>query len=182
MKRAVVVFVALVLGALAVTRGLGVAAQAAPQTPTRLAWVSSQEILRGTPGYAAAESTFARELRASQDTLQRLQQQLDSAVQAFELQAIALSPSARQTRQRELQGMQQRFQQRAQQLEQHARERERELLEPIQARVNSVITGLRAEGNYAFIFDADAPNSGIVAADPVLNLTAKVIERLTQAP
>ncbi|MGH7699359.1 MAG: OmpH family outer membrane protein [Gemmatimonadales bacterium] len=180
MTRVGVSFVALAVGALAGTPA--VAAQGTPQAPARLAWVSSQEILRQTPGYAAAESTFARELRASQDTLQQLQQQLDSAVQVFEQQSIALSPSARQTRQRELQGLQQRFQQRAQELEQQARERERALLQPIQTRVNQVIQGLRAEGNYAFIFDADAPNSGIVAADPGLNLTAKVLERLRQAP
>jgi outer membrane protein len=147
----------------------------------KIGWVSSQEILRRTPGYAAAESTFAREMRTSQEELSKLQQQLDSAMQAYEQQSIALSPSARQTRQRDLQGMQQRFQERAQQLEQRARQRERELLQPIQSRVNTIIQGLRAEGNYAFIFDADAPNSGIIAADPALNLTNRVVERVRQA-
>src|SRR2546422_7288445 len=46
------------------------------------------------------------------------------------------------------------------------RSRQRELIQPIQARVNAVIQGLRAEGNYALIFDADSPTSNIVAADP----------------
>ena len=41
--------------------------------------------------------------------------------------------------------------------------------------------GLRAEGNYSFIFDADAPGSSIVAADPALNITARVLQRLSQA-
>lgn len=182
MKRVLVVAIALAVGVLALTHALGLAAQGAPQAPVRLAWVSSQEILRQTPGYAAAESTFTRDLRSSQEELQKLQQQLDSAVQTFEQQSIALSPSARQTRQRELQGLEQRFIQRRQELEQRARQRERELLEPIQQRVNSVIQGLRAEGNYAFIFDADAATSGIIAADPALNLTGKVLERLRQAP
>jgi outer membrane protein len=185
MKRVAVVCLALaaVGGALALTRAMGYAAQRTPQaTPTRLAWVSSQDILRQTPGYAVAESTFNTVLKASQDEIRKLQQQLDSAVQAFEQQSIALSASARQTRQRELQVMEQRMFQRRQELEQRARDRERELLQPIQTRVNTIIQGMRAEGNYAFIFDADAPGSGIIAADPTLNLTPRVVERLRQAP
>src|SRR5256885_15850742 len=59
--------------------------------------------------------------------------------------------------------------------------RSRELIQPIQARVNAVIQGLRAEGNYALIFDADSPTSNIVAADPSRDITPKVIERLKQA-
>lgn len=183
MMRVLVLGSALAAGALAVTHAVGAQTQRASQTPTlRVAWVSSQDILRQTPGYAAAESTFARDLRSSQSEIQKLQQQLDSAVQAFEQGSIALSPTARQTKQRELQGLQVRFQQRAQELQQRTQQRERELLEPIQQRVTSVIQGIRAEGNYAFIFDADAPNSSIVAADPSLNLTSRVLERLRQAP
>jgi outer membrane protein len=182
MKRVVVLCIALAGGALALTRALGLAAQGSPSAPPRLAWVNSQEILRKTPGYTAAESAFTRVLRASEDEIKKLQTQLDSAVQAFEQQSFALSPSARQTRQRDLQTLQQRFQQRAGELQQRAQQRELELLQPIQVRVKSVIDGLRAEGNYAFIFDADAPNSGIIAADPALNLTTRILERLRQAP
>lgn len=148
--------------------------------PLRIAYVNAQEILRQTPGYQAAESTFAAELRAAQAEMQRLQQQLDSAVQTFDQQSIALSPQARQQKQRELQQMQQRMQQRAQELDQQARDRERELLQPLQARVTSIIQGMRAEGNYALIFDVDA-TSGILAADPALDLTARVVQRLQQA-
>src|SRR2546427_2238214 len=47
----------------------------------------------------------------------------------------------------------------------------RSLLQPIQARINAVIQGMRAEGNYAVIFDADAPGNNIIAADPSLDVT-----------
>ncbi len=113
--------------------------------------------------------------------MQRLQQQLDSAAQALDQQLIVLSPAARQTRQNDLKAMQSRMEQRANQLQDSAAQRERELLTPIQARVNSVIQGIRAELNYAYILDADAPGGLIVAADPVLNITAKVLQRLQQA-
>jgi Skp family chaperone for outer membrane proteins len=176
MTRAVVLWAALVAGA----PGAAPWALAAQGTqPLRIGFVRAEEILRQTPGYARAESTFNNELRASQQEVQRLQAKLDSAIRAFEQQSIALTPTVRQTRQRELGELQQQFQQRAAELQEKARQRERELLEPIQERVNLIIQGLRAEGNYAFIFDADA-TPGIVAADPSLNLTAKVVERLRQ--
>jgi Skp family chaperone for outer membrane proteins len=149
--------------------------------PMRLAFISSRTILDSTPGYAAAESTFYREFQAMRDEVQKLQQQLDSAVQAFDQASIALSPAAKDAKRRELQTMQERMTQRSSQLDSNARARNQELLGPFQARINTIIQGIRAEGNYAFIFDGDAQGAGIVAADPTLNLTSRVISRLRQS-
>jgi Skp family chaperone for outer membrane proteins len=44
-----------------------------------------------------------------------------------------------------------------------------------------VIQGIRAELNYALILDADAAGGLIAAADPALNITARVLQRLSQA-
>src|SRR5713101_7235702 len=152
-------------------------ARAQAQPGLKIAFISSQQILEQTPGYAAAESTFKKEYQGFQDEAQKLKQQFDSAVQTFEKQSIALSSSAKQAKQKELQ----RLQQRSSELQDKSQQRQRELIQPIQARVNAVIQGLRAEGNYALIFDADSPTSNIVAADPSLDITPKVIERLKQA-
>src|SRR2546426_1041002 len=81
MNRAVtVVWVTLALGT-----GTGAAAQApSPGPQFRIAFVKSREILQSTPGYASAESTFNKEVQGFRDEVQKLQQQLDSAVQAFD--------------------------------------------------------------------------------------------------
>jgi Skp family chaperone for outer membrane proteins len=154
-------------------------AQAA--APLRLGYISSRMILDSTPGYAAAESTFYREFQGMRDEVQRLQQQLDSAVQAFDQASIALSPAAKDAKRRELQTMQDRMTRRSGALDSTARARNQELLGPFQQRINIIIQGIRAEGNYAFIFDGDAQGTGIVAADPSLNLTSRVISRLRQS-
>lgn len=177
MKRLVALCVALVSAA-----PLAAQAPASPAPALRVAFVNSREILQRTPGYAAAESTFNREVQGFRDEVQKLQQQLDSAVQAFDQQSIALSPAAKTAKQRELQGLQQRLEQRTSELQDRARQREQELLTPIQQRVNVIIQGIRAEGNYAFIFDADVPGSPIISADPALNITTRVVQRLQQAP
>src|SRR5207247_4139170 len=103
------------------------------------------------------------------------------AVPALYTQVIAVAPAAKQQKQKDRQQLQQKFEQRSNDLQSRAQQREQELLQPIQSRVNAVIQGLRAEGNYALIFDADAPNSNIVAADPALDITSKVLERLKQS-
>ena len=183
MRQVVLVCLGAALAAPAVAQNPTIPARpATAATPTpRLAFISSRAILDSTPGYAAAESTFFREFQAMRDEVQKLQLQLDSAVQAFDQASIALSPAAKAAKRTELQTMQDRMTQRSSELDSRARARNQELLGPFQARINTVIQGMRAEGNYAFIFDADAQGNGIVAADPVLNLTPKVIERLRQS-
>ena len=176
MRRAVTVWLWLGLAA-----GAPVAARAQTQPGLKIAFVNSRTILQQTPGYAAAESTFNKEVQGFRSEVQKLQTQLDSAVRTFDQQAIALSPAAKQAKQRELQQLQQRFEQRSTELQDKAQQRERELLQPIQSRVNGVIQGIRAEGNYQLIFDADAPGNNIVAADPTLDITSKVLERLKQS-
>jgi Skp family chaperone for outer membrane proteins len=167
------------LAAPTVLAGQGGASSVIP--PVKIAFISSQEILQSTPGYAVAESTYRKEFQASQTEVQRLQAQLDSAVQVFDQQSLVLSPAARQTKQKDLQAMQQRIEQRSNELQEHLRQREQELLGPLRARINSVIQGIRAEMNYSLILDADAAGGLIAAADPALNITPRVLQRLAQA-
>jgi outer membrane protein len=159
---------------------LGAAAPVAAQQGggTKVAYVNTQAILKSTPGYAQAESTFSKELETYRGEVQKLQASLDSAASDFEQQSVMLSPTQRAAKRKDLEGQQQTLEKRTQELQQKAATRERELLDPIQSKVNSVIEGMRASGNYAMIFDVSAPNSGIVTADKSLDLTQKVIQQL----
>jgi outer membrane protein len=164
--------------ATSVLLGTGVAAAQEKGGATKVAYVNTQAILKQTPGYAAAESTFTREIEAYRTEVQKLQASLDSAASDFEQKSVMLSPTQREAKRKELTGQQQKLEQRTQELQQKAASRERELLDPIQSKVNSVIEGVRAAGNYAVIFDVSAPNSGIVTADKSLDLTQRVIQQL----
>ena len=181
MQRLVLVSLAAVaVLATAPTALLGQGPQSA-SGPVKIAFISSQEILQKTPGYAVAESTYRKELQTAQTEVQRLQQQLDSSVQVFDQQSFVLSPAARSAKQKDLQAMQQRVEQRSTELQDRLRQREQELLGPLRARITSVIQGIRAEMNYSLIFDADAAGGFVAAADPALNITARVLQRLAQA-
>lgn len=155
----------------------------AQQTPAaqKLAYLNSRAILAQTPGYQQAESTFARELNTSREEVAKLQTSLDSAANDFETASVLLSPSAKQAKQRELVAQQQSVTQRQQELQDRMQARERELLEPLQQRVQAIIEGVRAELNLAMIFDVAAMGGAMVAADRSLDITPVVIQRL-QAP
>ena len=144
----------------------------------KIAFVNTQAILKQTPGYVKAESTFTKELANYRVEVQKLQASLDSAASDFDQQSVMLSPTQRAAKRKDLQAQQQKLEQRTQELQQQAASRERELLDPIQSKVNSVIEGVRAAGNYAMIFDVSAPNNGIVTADKSLDLTQRVIQQL----
>jgi outer membrane protein len=144
----------------------------------KIAYVNTQAILKQTPGYVKAESTFTKELANYRVEVQKLQATLDSAASDFDQQSVMLSPTQRAAKRKDLQAQQQKLEQRTQELQQQAATRERELLDPIQTKVNSVIEGVRAAGNYAMIFDVSVPNNGIVTADKSLDLTQRVIQQL----
>jgi len=157
------------------------AQQPAGTSPLRLAWINSQAVLAATPGRADAESLFNREMAGFRAEVQRLQQQLDSAVAEYNRSSVVMTPQARQTREGQLREMEQHTRQRAGELEQQAQQREAALTAPILQRVNAVIEGVRAEMNYAFVFDVSAQGNPIVTADRALDITQMVIQRLQSA-
>jgi len=155
------------------------AAAPAPQGPApRFAYVNTQAILQQMPGYAQAESTMTAEFTSARQKAQDLQSQLDSARQAYDQQQIALSPSARQAKQQELQQLQQKLTQRYNDLNSQLSSRQQELVAPFDNRLKQILEGLRAEKNLLMIFDVAAQGNNIVAADQALDLTDTVIQRV----
>jgi outer membrane protein len=185
MRTRILVLIALI-AATALTAVPGAAQQRPAAKPaalpsggsTRIAYINSRAILSVTPGYAQAESTFTREMDAARQEVAKLQGQLDSAANDFQASSAILSPTARQQKQQALQQQQQDIDQKTQDLQGKMQARERELIDPIQSRVQAVIEGIRAEGNYAMIFDVSAMGGALVAADKALDLTQTVISRL----
>ncbi len=157
----------------------GVGALPERQDGSRIAFVSTEVILRQTPGYREADSTFTAEMAAYRREVETLQRRLDSAVAQFDQQSVVLSPTARQERMQELRRMQQQFEQRSSELSQRAQERRQQLVAPLEDRIQRVIDGVRAERNLAMIFDVASPTNIIVSADPTLDLTPLVVRRLT---
>jgi outer membrane protein len=148
------------------------------QAPQKLGYIDSRQVLASMPGYAQAESTYNKEVDGYRQEVESMQNALDSAAADFDQQSVMLSPTARAAKRKDLD----RLAKRAADLRDKAVQRERELLEPLHNRVNEILDGVRAEGNYAMIFDVSANSGLIVSADKSLDLTSKVVERLKAKP
>ena len=164
------------MAALLLVAAVSAHAQAAPAA--KIAFVNVRAVLAATPEYAKAESLFAKEVDGYRAELAKMQQALDSASNEFEQSSVLLSPSARTNKRKELEDKNRQLEARNQEIQQKAAARERELLDPIQSKVSTLIESLRAEGGYSMIFDVGGGQSGIVAADKSLDLTQQLAERL----
>ncbi len=162
--------------ALAVIVIVGVAATTR-QAGQGVAIVNLQIIMPQTPGYQEALATFEAEFEPASQDVQAMIEQRDSLIAEYDRTSVVLSPTARQEKQTEIQQLQARIEQRATDLQNRQAERERELVEPLELRVQAVVEGIRAERNLAIVFDV-ATMPGIAAVDQSIDLTPIVVQRL----
>jgi len=153
------------------------AAAAYQQASGGIGLVNLDAIMEQTPGYQDALNNFQQEFSPVEGELQGMAAARDSMIQDFERQAALLSPTARGEKEMEIRQLQQQLTTRAEELQVRMGERERELLAPLEERVQVVIDGIRAERNLSVVFDLTR-TQGIVAADQTVDLTALVIQRL----
>lgn len=157
---------------------LVVTVAAARQASTTIGLINLQVVMEQTPGWEEARDTWTGEIEQYEAELEGMRSRLDSMIRAFDQQSVVLTPSARTDKQSELQQYQQRMAERAQALQTRSAERERELLAPLEERVQGVIEALRAERSLAIIFDVSAEANPIVSADRGLDITQAVVDRL----
>jgi len=167
----------------AATAGLAIAATAplsAQATgPGKIGYIDSQRVIREAPGATEARTTLEREMNASQAQLKAMDDSLTAMLQQYQQQSVLLSADAKRQKEDEINNKRGSFQQRAQQLQDAFSQRQQEVMKPIMDKIQAAITELRAAEGYAIIFDM--ASEAMVAADPALDLTDKVIARLKAA-
>jgi Skp family chaperone for outer membrane proteins len=170
----------------------GAASAQQPQNPAgapggsaggRIAFVNARAVLQGMPGYAKAESTFTKEYNAAQGDAQKMQAVFDSTVAAYQQSMAMLSPSARTAREKALTAQKDSLDARLASLRDKVDGRERELLSPMQQRLQAIIDGIRAEGNYWMVIDLGNASAipFLVSYDKSLDITDRVVRRLLQS-
>jgi len=156
---------------------LGSVSMAEAQTP-RIGYIDSQAILAEAPGSREAQQAFDQEMDRYRGEMQRLGEELDRLVTAYQQQERNLTPEAREARQQEIRRKEMEYQSRIEEIDEEASRKRQELVEPILERMSQVIETVRSEGSYALIFDT--ASRSIIAADPALDLTDEVLRRLQQ--
>ncbi|HLG05252.1 MAG TPA: OmpH family outer membrane protein [Gemmatimonadales bacterium] len=147
----------------------------------RLAFVHSQRVLRDMPGYAKAESTWTKEAGEAQNQGRRMQAAFDSTVAAYQQASAMMTPSARTAREKTLQAQADSLRTRLQAMEERINARERELLTPMQTKLQGVIDAMRGELSFTMIIDLDNPASAnIISFDKSLDISDRVARRVMQ--
>jgi len=145
------------------------------QSP-RMGYINSQRILVEAPGTSDAQRLFEQDMERYRTELERMESELETLQDNLDRQQATLTAAVRQERQQEIQQRFFAYQQRRTELEETAQRRQEELVAPIMRRISEVIEDIRRDGNYAMIFDASA--GALITADPTLDLTDQVLQRL----
>lgn len=160
--------------------GQGAATAPMPPEGTPLVFVNTQAILPIAPGADSAQAAFEVVLQGFEEELQSLATEIDSMLAAYRQQEAILDQAGKEAKQQEILDKQRAAQSRQAELEVESNRRRADLLNPILERVRAVVEELRAERQYAIVFDI--AESGVVAADSSLDITAAVLERLGVDP
>jgi outer membrane protein len=167
-------FAAAVAGLLVVSAPL-----AAQTAPTKIGYIDTRRVIQEAPGAQEARTTLEREMTGWQTQLKAMEDSLQTMVSQYQSQSVMLSADAKKQKESEIMAKRSGFEQRAQSLQEVAGRRQEELMKPIMDRVQAAITDIRTTQGYAIIFDV--ASEAFVAADPALDITQAVIDRLKAA-
>jgi outer membrane protein len=165
---------------IAVAAMMMVAAPLAAQAPTKIGYIDSRRVIQEAPGARDAQTTMEREFQGFQTQMQAMQDSLQTMMADYQQRSLVMSADARQRREQEIMQKRESFEQRGQELQMQAGRRQQELMEPIMNRIEQVISEVRQAEGFGIVFDV--ASEAIVSADPALDLTQRVIDRLRSAP
>jgi outer membrane protein len=157
--------------------------QSASAQAPKFGYVNTDKILAGIP----AASRALQELQAAAGTYQTradsLGKQFQTMQTAYNNLPVTTTAERRTQEQQRLQTTMQQYQQQLQPLQQAAEQKEQALqlvVQPYVRRIPEIVEQIRSQQGYSMIFSVG--ESGLIAADPALDLSDTVRQRLLAAP
>jgi outer membrane protein len=142
----------------------------------KIGYIDSQRVMAQAPGAQEVRDSLNKAMDGFRQQLQPLQDSLQQLMNEYQQQQSVMTPQRRQQQEDLIRQKQQEFQQRQQALQQQAQQKQQDLMKPITDRIQVVLDDIRRQQGFVIIFDA--ASSGIITADPSLDLTNEVIQRL----
>jgi outer membrane protein len=155
---------------------------ASAQSP-KFGYVNTDKVLAGIPAASRALQELQTAAGAYQTRADSLGRQFQSMQQAYNNLPVTTTAERRTQEQQRLQTTSQQFQQQLQPLQQAAEQREQALqliVQPYVRRIPEIVEQIRTQQGYSMIFSVG--ESGLIAADPSLDLSDTVRQRLLAAP
>lgn len=141
-----------------------------------MVFINSQRLMAEAPSVQSARESMQQEMQRMEQQIVPLRDEYEQMLEDFQAQQGTMAGETRRQREQELMAKQQEIQTMAAELEEEAQGRQQELLEPALDAINDVIEGIREERGYSFVLDVAA--GGVITADPALDITSEVLDRL----
>ena len=161
-------------------------AQAAPPPPApfpegaKVAFVVLQRIANESADGKAATAKIQALQQKKATELNDKNKQLQTIQQRLEKEAAVLSPTAQADLAKQAEKLNTEIQRFTQDAQQELNDLQEQLRQQFETRVQPVLDEVRKEKGLHFIFNG--PDSGLVAADPGLDISADVIKKLDAKP
>jgi outer membrane protein len=120
---------------------------------TKLGRVNYQEIFAAMPEQATIQKTLDDQSKVIEGELSKMNEELTAKFKDFQDKQATMPESIKQTRQNEMQDIQQRIQTFRQTASSDLEKKQQELSAPVMAKINKAISEIASEGKYLYIFN-----------------------------
>ena len=133
--------------------------------------VNTQTIMQALPDVAKANGELEALQKQKDNDLKAMQDELNRKLDEYQKGQSTMNATAKQQKETELQGLNQKIQQAYQDGQQELQKKSNELMQPIVTKVRTAIDAVGKAGNYTYIFEEGA---AIYAGPNVVDVTKEV--------
>ena len=126
------------------------------QTAIKLGHINSQELLQAMPESDSAQSKLEKMVKELQNQMEAMQVEFNNKYQDYISKKDTYSELIKQTKESELQEMNQRIQQFQQTADQDVQKKRTEIFKPVLDKANKAISDVAKENNFTYVFDISA--------------------------
>lgn len=137
--------------------------------------VNFQTIMQALPDVAKANGELEALQKQKDNELKAMQEELNRKLDEYQKGQSTMNATAKQQKETELQGLNQKIQQAYQDGQQELQKKNNELMQPIVAKVRAAIDAVGKAGNYTYIFDEGA---AIYTGSNVVDVTKEVQSKI----
>ena len=137
--------------------------------------VNTQTIMQALPDVAKANGELEALQKQKDNELKAMQDELNRKLDEYQKGQSTMNATAKQQKETELQGLNQKIQQAYQDGQQELQKKSNELMQPIVAKVRAAIDAVGKAGNYTYIFEEGA---AIYTDSNVVDVTKEVQSKI----
>lgn len=159
--------------------GLLVGALAAPAfADTKIAVISTQEVLSASDAARKAGEKFNADTRVQRDTMDKLKAEIQGLQAKYQKDSAVMSDKDKQALQQQANEKAAEYQKLGQTVVQDKQQAEEELQQMLIPKVRAILEDMRKTNKYDIILERQGV---VISYDPAMDITKKVIERLNAA-